>query len=60
MKVHKEGAQSFCIYLGFTPCKVEQPLQGMQLQEKEDRVKGMPKKLFKKNPYVKTAPLLWT
>lgn len=38
----------------------EQSLQGMQLQEKEDRVKGMPKKLFKKNPNVKTAPLLWT
>ena len=23
------------IYLGFTPCKVKQPLQGMELQEKE-------------------------
>ena len=22
-------------YLGFTPCKAEQPLQGMELQEKE-------------------------
>ena len=60
MKVQKEGAQSFCIYLGFTPCKVEQPLQGMQLQENKDRVKGIPKKLFKKNPYVKTASLLWS
>ena len=23
------------IYMGFTPCKAEQPLQGMELQEKE-------------------------
>ena len=25
----------FFFYLGFTPCKAEQPLQGMVLQEKE-------------------------
>ena len=24
-------------YLGFTPCKSEQPLQGMELQEKESQ-----------------------
>ena len=26
---------SFLKTLGFTPCKAEQPLQGMELQEKE-------------------------
>ena len=26
---------SFFHYLGFTPCKAEQPLRGMELQEKE-------------------------
>ena len=25
----------FLLLLGFTPCKAEQPLQGMELQEKE-------------------------
>ena len=25
----------FLYYLGFTPCKAEQPLQSMELQEKE-------------------------
>ena len=25
----------FFLQLGFTPCKAEQPLQGMELQEKE-------------------------
>ena len=25
----------FFLKLGFTPCKAEQPLQGMELQEKE-------------------------
>ena len=25
----------FIFLLGFTPCKAEQPLQGMELQEKE-------------------------
>ena len=27
--------QFFFFKLGFTPCKAEQPLQGMELQEKE-------------------------
>ena len=26
----------FCFHLGFTPCKAEQPLQGMELQEKAE------------------------
>ena len=26
---------NFFLKLGFTPCKAEQPLQGMELQEKE-------------------------
>ena len=26
----------FFLKLGFTPCKAEQPLQGMELQEKKD------------------------
>ena len=25
----------FFVYLGFTPCKAEQPIQEMELQEKE-------------------------
>ena len=25
--------------MGFTPCKIEQPLQGMELQEKEENDK---------------------
>ena len=35
----KEGPSFICVCiflkLGFTPCKAEQPLQGMELQEKE-------------------------
>ena len=27
----------FFLKLGFTPCKSEQPLQGMELQEKETK-----------------------
>ena len=27
----------FFFKLGFSPCKVEQPLQGMELQEKESK-----------------------
>ena len=27
--------KSVLFYLGFTPCKAEQPLQGMELQETE-------------------------
>ena len=31
------GEALFCLFfkLGFTPCKAKQPLQGMELQEKE-------------------------
>ena len=37
--MHKIKARNKMIflffYLGFTPCKTEQPIQGMELQEKE-------------------------
>ena len=29
------NSRDFFFKLGFTPCKAEQPLQGMELQEKE-------------------------
>ena len=36
---------SFFFSLGFTPCKTEQPQQGMELQEKEaqkyERIQGI-------------------
>ena len=32
---NKLGHFVFFLKLGFTPCEVEQPLQGMELQEKE-------------------------
>ena len=35
----------FFLKLGFTPCKAEQPLQGMELQEK----KRLPKTLMRMN-----------
>ena len=30
-----KGYITFLFYLGFTPCRAEQPLRGMELQEKE-------------------------
>ena len=36
--------------MGFTPCKAEQPLQGMELQEKEAQKKlKYTENLFRKN-----------
>ena len=36
MKCTKYPTNLFIFFkLGFTPCKAEQPLQGMELQEKE-------------------------
>ena len=35
--------------LGFTPCKAEQPVQGMELQEKETQKNKHTGNLFKKN-----------
>ena len=32
---HECKYSAFFYILGFTPCKAEQPLQGMELQEKE-------------------------
>ena len=31
----RKCCKNFFFKLGFTPCKAEQPLQGMELQEKE-------------------------
>ena len=33
--LNKKACRGFFLKLGFTPCKAEQPLQGMELQEKE-------------------------
>ena len=35
LKILQEMLQKFFFKLGFTSCKAEQPLQGMELQEKE-------------------------
>ena len=35
LKILQEMLQEFFFKLGFTSCKAEQPLQGMELQEKE-------------------------
>ena len=40
------------IELAFTPCKAEQPLRGMELQEKADRLKHTGT-LFRKNLQIK-------
>ena len=40
--------------MGFTPCKVEQPLQGMELQEKEiQKILKLTENLFRKNLQIK-------
>ena len=36
--------------LGFTPCKVEQSLLGMELQEKDGKDKNHRGKLYRKDP----------
>ena len=36
-KEHHE--ENLFFWLGFTPCKAEEPLEGMELQEKEERKK---------------------
>ena len=41
--------------LGFTPCKTEQPLQGMKLQEKEIKDDNHRGGLLRKNPRQKCA-----
>ena len=38
----------FFIQLGFTPCKAEQPKQGMELQEKEKQEIKHKRNLFRK------------
>ena len=44
LKVRMEAM--FFLKLGFTPCKAEQPLQGMELQEKEaQKIKAYRKSL---------------
>ena len=35
MNFHYPKASFFIYILGYTPCKSEQPLQGVELQEKE-------------------------
>ena len=46
-----KGLVQYFFQMGFIPCKAEQPLQGMELQEKEEEKdeKDMGK-LFRKNP----------
>ena len=34
---------------GFTPCKAEQPLRGMELKEKEEKDENHRGELFRKN-----------
>ena len=44
----------FFFQLGFTPCKAEQPLQGMELQEKEAQKRlQRTGNLFRKNLHLK-------
>ena len=40
---------------GFTPCKAEEPLRGMGLQEKEGKDENRRRELFRKNPRKKCA-----
>ena len=40
---------------GFTPCKAEEPLRGMGLQEKEGKAENRRRELFRKNPRKKCA-----
>ena len=44
--------------LGFTPCKAEQPLQGMELQEKEAQNIKAYRKSFYKEPTVNRCLLI--
>ena len=39
--------------LEFTPCKVEQPLQGMELQEKEEEIDGKHEGKLRENTKIK-------
>ena len=41
------------LLLGFTSCKAKKPLQGMKLQEKEEKDEKHIGKLFIKNPKIK-------
>ena len=41
--------------LSFTPCKAEQPLRGMELQEKEEKDENHRGKLYRKNPRKKVS-----
>ena len=47
----------FFFYLGFTLCKLEQPLPDMELQEKE-KVKKAYRKSVQKKPTVKRSLLI--
>ena len=44
--------------LGFTPCKAEQPLQGMELQEKKHKNIKAYRKSLQKKPTVKRCLLI--
>ena len=44
---------SFFYYLGFTPCKAEQPLRGMELQEKEAQKDQSTQEFYLEEPTVK-------
>ena len=46
--------------MGFNPWKAEQPLQGMELKEKEEKDEKHIGKLFRKNPKKKSVYWLKT
>ena len=46
--MHKNVCSIFFFKFGFTPCKTEQPLPGMQLQEKEAQKVKVYRKSVKK------------
>ena len=49
---------TFIFYLRFTPCKAEQPLRGMELQEKDRKILKHTGNLFRKKPTSKRCLLI--
>ena len=51
-------AKQFFFKLGFTPCKAEQPLQGIELQEKKFKKDCRVQKIYLEEPAVKRYLLI--
>ena len=47
------------IQLGFTPCKTEQPLQGMELQEKETQKDSGTQEIYLERTYSQKMSFSW-